>query len=92
MTEFWKSHSPDRDEHITEGFVSNLKDLNKLSKIWAHKKISEEEHRVNEIEKEIANLEENSKGTFPSVVLRDKHVELTTLRGKFSRIKRKHGD
>lgn len=82
VTDFWKTHPPDRNRHITEGFVTNLKELKKISKIWAHNKRYDDEHRVNEIEKEIANLEENNRGTFPSPELRDKLVELTALRGK----------
>jgi len=62
--------------------VANLKELKKISKIWAHNKRCDDEHRVNEIEKEIASLEENSRGTFPSPELKDKLVELTALRGK----------
>lgn len=37
---------------------------------------------MNEIEKEIANIEENCGGTFPTPKLRDNLVELTALRGK----------
>ena len=82
VTDFWKTHPLDRNKHITEGFMAKLKELKKISKIWAHNKRYDEEHRVNEIEKEIANLEENSKGTFPSLELRDKLVEKIALRGK----------
>lgn len=62
--------------------MANLKELKKISKIWAHNKRCDEEHRANKIENEIAILKENSKGTFLSPELKDKHVEKTTLRGK----------
>eukprot|EP00253_Pinus_taeda_P017589 PITA_17589 len=81
VTNFWKAHPPARKGNITEGFVANLKELKKLSKIWAHNKQCAKEHLLNEIKLEIANLQDNSGGTFPSNELTDKLTELTVKRG-----------
>jgi len=81
VTDFWKAHLPAIKGNITEGFICNLKELKKLSKIWAHNKRSAEEYLLNNIELEIVNLEENSGGTFPSNELRDKLTDLTSKRG-----------
>lgn len=79
ITNFWKAHPPTSRGNITKGFVANLKELKKL--IWAHSKWCVEEHLLNEIELEIANLEDNIWGTFPSNELRDRLTELTVKSG-----------
>eukprot|EP00253_Pinus_taeda_P034846 PITA_34846 len=79
--DFWKAHPLTSRGNITEGFVANLKELKKLSKIWSHNKRCVEEHLLNEIELKIGNLEDNNGGAFASNELRDKLTELTIKRG-----------
>jgi len=81
VTDFWKAHPPVRRGNIIEGFMANLKELKKLPNIWAHNKRCAEEHLLNEIELEIANLEDNSGVTFPSNELKDKLTKLRVKRG-----------
>lgn len=81
VTDFWKTHPPTRGGNIIKEFMANLKEFKKLSNIWAHNKRFAKEHRLNEVELEIANLEDNNGGTFPSKELRDKLIELTVIRG-----------
>eukprot|EP00253_Pinus_taeda_P029406 PITA_29406 len=81
-SDFWKAHPLDKNGDIIEGFMANLKELKKISKIWAHNKRCDDEHQVNEIEKEMVNLKENSGDTSPTPKLKDKLVDLTALRGK----------
>ena len=38
VTNFWKAHPADARGSVAEGFMHNLKELKKLSKIWAHNK------------------------------------------------------
>ncbi len=82
VTDFWKSHPPAAGGNITEGFVSNLKELKRLSKIWAHSKRDQEVQTLSEIESEIAALEDKQGGVFISRDQKDKITELISKRGK----------
>lgn len=79
---FWKAHPPDARRNIAEGFVSNLKELKKLSKIWAHNKRVQDDRTLRETEAEIVDYENDKGGVFSSTDEKDKLTSLYASRGK----------
>lgn len=65
-SDFWKSHPDTTSGNITEGFINNLKELKRLSKIGAHNKRELEEKTLRDIESEVAALRDEQGGVFTS--------------------------
>lgn len=66
VTNYWRNHPPAAERTISEGFAKNLKELNKLSKKWAHKKTKQEDHTLKQSEEAIEKYENDHEGIFSS--------------------------
>lgn len=81
VTDFWKAHPLANERNITNGFIDNLKELKKLSNIWAHNKRVQEEQNIRDNELEIVDMEDECEGLFLTNDHRDKLTTLITKRG-----------
>lgn len=66
VTDFWKAHPPAPERTISEGFEKNLRELKNISKKWAHKKRTQEDHILKFIEEAIEDYENEFGGIFSS--------------------------
>jgi len=64
---YWRTNPIRDDEDISVGFVRKLTELKQITKNWAHQKRIHDNLTLKEAEKVIAEFEESSTGTFPSL-------------------------
>ena len=76
VTDFWKTNSPRvRGVEIT-GFICNLAELKKMSKIWAHQKRIQDDQDLRQIEIELEVFENALGGLY---ILEEHKNKITSL-------------
>jgi len=81
-TDFWKANPPGAGGHITNGFIHNLVELNKMSKSWAHNKRTQDDHSLRQIESELTVFENEQGGLYSLDEHKERVTSLYTMRGK----------